>query len=876
VFHTLKILAAMALLGWAAVLGAAEPLFPFVISYDAPGGATDVSAWLDRPAGKHGFVRNRDGRLATDAGAIRFWGTNLVFDACFPTHDEAERLSARLARLGINCARLHHMDARPIWGHSPNKLTIDPRQLERLDYLVYQLKLHGIYIDMNLHVSRWFDKAEGFVAQAERPQFDKGLDNFEPRMIELQEKYARDLLCHVNPYLKTAYVSEPAVALVEINNENALYAIWGSGQLDRLPEPYMTTFRKQWNGWLRRKYGDTGKLRAAWSAGTTTTGGGEMLRNGNFAAPWQKDWRVERDEQTGADVSVAPIEGEEGHHMLRLAVSRIGNVPWHPQLTQGGFQLKKGATYTLSFRLRSTATEECEAVCQMAHEPWERLGLAAKMEPGSSWRSYRFTFIAPADDQSARIAFAQLHPATYDLADVSLRPGGVVGLEPGEQLEDDGIATLRPSLSVSPASNDFCDFLWNTERRYWHGMYRFLKDELHVRSLISGTQLGYSPIYVQAGLDYIDSHAYWQHPAFPNRAWNMKDWYINDVAMAAQPPGVLGRLASFRVAGKPYTVSEYNHPVPNSYCGEGFPMIASFGAFQRWDGIFSFAYSHNRQFEPRRIEGFFDIKSNPAVLAHAPACAAMFLRGDVAPSSQPATFPFSHVEERRQLYAAHAAGSLTANDLHRDPRLTLVHGTALDLSAPDSADPRSRPAAKYRPKSILGRTVSDTGEICWDVSQSDAGYFTVNSRGSKLFTGFVRGRTFRLGNVTLRIGPTRLDWATVSFVSLDDEKFFDGPERILIAATGVVQNRDTKLERLGGPRVTLHNRWGSEPVLCEGIPAAVTLAVPAERVRCYPLDEAGHRRGAITVGGSGKAAEIKLDPRYKTLWYEVEIRSPGA
>jgi hypothetical protein len=32
----------------------------------------------------------------------------------------------------------------------------------------------------------------------------------------------------------------------------------------------------------------------------------------------------------------------------------------------------------------------------------------------------------------------------------------------------------------------------------------------------------------------------------------------------------------------------------------------------------------------------------------------------------------------------------------------------------------------------------------------------------------------------------------------------------------------------------------------------------------------------IAVGGSGKEAEIKLDPRYKTLWYEVEIWSPGA
>ena len=66
-------------------------------------------------------------------------------------------------------------------------------------------------------------------------------------MIELQKKYARDLLTHVNPYTKTAYTDEPAVAFVEINNENALFAEWGWGKLDSLPEPYATTFRKLWN-----------------------------------------------------------------------------------------------------------------------------------------------------------------------------------------------------------------------------------------------------------------------------------------------------------------------------------------------------------------------------------------------------------------------------------------------------------------------------------------------------------------------------------------------------------------------------------------------------------------------------------------------------
>lgn len=154
-------------------------LFPFLVSYDASDNITNLSRWLDAPAGKEGHVRVQDGQFVNDAGRIRFWGTNLCFEACFPTHEQADRLAARLASIGINVVRMHHMDSYSIWGESENRLTIDPKKLERLDYLIDQLKRRGIYTNLNLHVSRSFGPKEGFVAQQLRPNYDKGLDNFE-------------------------------------------------------------------------------------------------------------------------------------------------------------------------------------------------------------------------------------------------------------------------------------------------------------------------------------------------------------------------------------------------------------------------------------------------------------------------------------------------------------------------------------------------------------------------------------------------------------------------------------------------------------------------------------------------------------------------
>jgi len=845
-------------------LGAEEPLFPFVVSYDAPDNVTNVSAWIDRPAGRQGFVRVDRGRMVTDAGPIRFWGTNFCFAACFPEHEQAERVAARLARLGVNCVRMHHMDSRDIWGRSPDKLTIDPEQLDRLDYLIYQLKEHGIYTNINLHVSRTLGPKEGFPAVEGRPRYDKGVGNFEPRMIEAQKKYARDLLTHVNPYTKNAYTDEPAVAMVEISNEDALFAVWGWGQLDDLTDPYATTFRKLWNDWLRNKYGTTAELRKAWNVGEWPLGD-ELLRNVDLSEPPERTWNLERDAQTEVAWSVES-DGPQGARFLRVVVARQGEVAWRPQLSQSGFAVEGDAPYTLTCKLRSDRQRQISLNCMMSHEPWQRLGFSTSVDVGPEWKDHRFTFVASQDDPNARISVSSLEPGTYDLAAISLRPGGIVGLEPGQRLEDSSVPVLRRGrLDLTKAARaDFIDFLWDTERAYWLGMHRFLKDELKVRSLVSGTQLSYSPVHVQAELDYIDAHAYWNHPVFPGRAWDSSNWYVRNVALVNRPGGTLAGLAVRRVAGMAYTVSEYNHPAPNSYAAEGFPMIAAFGAFQAWDGIFPFAYCHNSDFEPRRITSYFDIKGDTSKIAHTPACAALFLRGDAAPAEKTVVAGLSKRREREKLHETLSAWNLTADRFGLDARHALAHGVAVDLGRDDTPEPPALAddAAQY---------VSDTGQLRWDVSEPGAGYFIADTPRTKLFTGFVRGRTFDLGDVKLAVGPTRLDWATVSLVAVDGPGFA-GPGRILVTATGWVQNQDMQLEDLGNDRVTLGRDWGAEPVLCEGVPARIELPVAAARVRVYPLDESGNRRDAIAPEEAAGKAMVRLGPEHKTVWYEVEIR----
>ncbi len=295
-------------------------------------------------------------------------------------------------------------------------------------------------------------------------------------------------------------------------------------------------------------------------------------------------------------------------------------------------------------------------------------------------------------------------------------------------------------------------------------------------------------------------------------------------------------------------------------------MIAAFAGLQKWDGVYVFAYLHNSDDQPGMVSSYFDIKADPTRLVHMPACHALFVRGDVEPARTTRAVPISKNAEMAKLVDTFNPRSLTTDDFGLDSLFSLQHAIGVTLTGE-----RGKPLTHGIALEDTRRYVSDTDQLVWDLSKNAGGFFVADTMRTKLFTGFVSNQTLSLGDVQLRIGETRLNWATVSMVCIDGPGFSQ-PGRILVAATGWAQNSNAQLETLHDNRVTLGARWGDPPVLCEGVSATVSLSVPSSRVRCYPLDEAGNRRAAVPVQASGEQAMITLSPIHKTLWYEVEIQ----
>jgi len=508
------------------------------------------------------------------------------------------------------------------------------------------------------------------------------------------------------------------------------------------------------------------------------------------------------------------------------------------------------------------------AAASTENNGWRSLGLQEMVNVGSEWKKVACAFEVPENTKQAIIQLTRFKVGSYEVDDFSLKRGAVLTTDPVGGYDDRTVPSLSMSGRQFPpkARQDFVRFLFDTEARYWTGMAAYVKNELKAKAPISGTQLGYSPAYIQSKLDYVDIHGYWRHPSGGWISLTAKEpWSIGNDSMVNSLGNVL-HIGGQRVLNRPYTVSEYNHPYPNQFGAEGQAMLAVYGRFQGWGGIFQYSYNHYvDDFEPQAMPWcFFDLIARTDVLAHFPACSAIFLRGDVREGIETVAAPISEAACRDQLAAMRSSGYSVSLQGH-DSRLVTVHraGVVFGDGQPD-------PAVTFPANQNV--FVSDTGEIVWNREKAAASYLAVNTPNTKLFTGFPQGRTITLGDVTLSVGKTRLDWATVSLVSRNASGFGGkgAPASILLSATGDAGNAGRVMKQVDAKNITLTDR-GHAPMMVEGIPAALTLPSDPAKTKCYALDPHGDRKTELPVERSAGGSMIAIGPQYQTVWYEITV-----
>jgi hypothetical protein len=630
-----------------------QTLYQWSFDQDNLHGAPDFSA-LNHPLTAADRVFVKDGHFYTvgidltprtrDDRRVRFFGVNLAFGANFPVQADAVRIARRLRRLGVNLVRLHHMDSTQDPASSPSNangiLTDGPYpsfnsvSVQRLRDFLAALAAEGIYCNLNLHVGYTFRPAVDQVPAvpgAAIPTQSKPLHIFYPRMVELQRQYAAELI------RRLGLRDNPALAMVEVNNESSLIHEWQQNILDPvLKGEYRDALQSQWNGWLAAKYASTAAVSAAW--GESTPDGADVL-NGR--------WTLEQGHGKVGTLAMTSTDG------LATAQVTPGQGSGWLFLKQTGFHVQAGVRYVWSFQARAdvpAGTKVSVPVSVMRDvSPWDGL-LYSTITLTSEWQTFTIAVTPSFSIQdSGRVSLdVEYSPGAVYARNMKLVPAGQRGLAAGESIEQRNVSLIGPAEGATAGRmSDYMSFLIASDRAYVNAMRDTVRAETDALVPITGTQMGYGGLAIldsQDGLDYQDNHFYIDHYNFPNTAWDGFDWRIRNSAAADDGWSAFTNMAWARVAGQPYTVSEFNQPWPNTHATEIDPSLAAYAAFQDWDGIMHFAYSHGRGWDDGVPNGF-NINGDWTKFASIGQAAWIFRTGAVRVGGAPASVAVS-AEER--------------------------------------------------------------------------------------------------------------------------------------------------------------------------------------------------------------------------------------
>ena len=233
----------------------------------------------EKPAGRHGFLKNVNGNLVFEDGTpARFWGTNLTAQALFgmALREDVRLQARRLSQLGFNLVRLHHHDS--YWvkpnifgaGIANDTKTLSPAMLERLDWWIKCLKDEGIYVWLDLEVQRQFRRGDGITDFEEiskgKPGADlKGFNYVNDSIQQAMQAFDDAYVNHINSFTSLRYKDDPAIAVMLLTNENDVTHHFGNRLLpdkgfarhsarfmaaaDAFAEKYALPKDKVWRSW---------------------------------------------------------------------------------------------------------------------------------------------------------------------------------------------------------------------------------------------------------------------------------------------------------------------------------------------------------------------------------------------------------------------------------------------------------------------------------------------------------------------------------------------------------------------------------------------------------------------------------------------------
>jgi hypothetical protein len=249
--------------------------FEFKPSDESLSATISMENWLDKPAGKRGFVQMKNDKLVFEDGTqVKFWGTNLGSHLPLMKPEEAVKWAEFLSRFGFNGVRFHKFT----WDATDGiySTIITDENWKSHDFLCHELRNKGIYYGWS-HIyghrvlpgdsSRllaYHELAATKFSWSHLNGSTSAIVNFAEDLQNLNIELTVNMLNHINPHTGLRYADDPALSFIEFQNEDNIF--WGAIEETLKQTPtYRAILCRKFSLWLKAKYGTDEQLKKAWN-----------------------------------------------------------------------------------------------------------------------------------------------------------------------------------------------------------------------------------------------------------------------------------------------------------------------------------------------------------------------------------------------------------------------------------------------------------------------------------------------------------------------------------------------------------------------------------------------------------------------------------
>ena len=276
--------------------------FPLLADEDPfnPASVIDLSRLIPAPAGQFGFLRaaGKDLRFENSPAPVKLWGCGANLEPGRYTRAQLTQRAKYLRKFGVNVVRQH-----AVFDELNTNGKIDPQKLEQYDWWFAELKRHGIYTDWSVFYHFTIGPEDGYdpalfqeLEGGAQRKDTYGVITVAPKLWAIRNRTLVALLDHKNPHTGLRYADDPALAIVEMQNEDSVF-FWNP--LGALADPtpkkwprHAQQLREQFAAWVKAKYQTDDALKTAW--GALSAGDSVMAKQLRLLGPWELDGKGPR------------------------------------------------------------------------------------------------------------------------------------------------------------------------------------------------------------------------------------------------------------------------------------------------------------------------------------------------------------------------------------------------------------------------------------------------------------------------------------------------------------------------------------------------------------------------------------------------------